>query len=205
MAYDYDQTHKNILESAKKQFKKKGFRDASIRNICKDAGVTNGAFYAHFESKEELFDSIVKPCIDGLLRLYAGEEEQYVEVNSALDIIKAFDGAYDSSKKLIDYMYENKEIFLLINECGGGTVYENFAKELIQTEADNSLYFFEKCKPYIKNRDGISENIVRMTSSYIIDTVFYGLKQGLDIEQIHSEAKSMSEFCTAGYRKLLGI
>ncbi len=205
MSYDYEQTHKNILESAKKQFKKKGFRDASIRNICKDAGVTNGAFYAHFKSKEDLFDCIVKPGIDGLLQMYAGEEEQYVEVNSAEEVVKAFDGAYASSKKLIDYLFENRETFLLIFESGGGTVYESFAEELIQTEADNSLYFFEKCKPYVNNKDSISENLVRMTASYIIDTVFYGLKQGMDLDRIHREAMLMSEFCTAGYRKLLGI
>ena len=39
----------------------KGFSGASIRQICKDAGVTNGAFYAHLASKEDLFDKIVRP------------------------------------------------------------------------------------------------------------------------------------------------
>lgn len=54
MPYDYESTHRQILLSAMKNFSEVGFRDASIRTICKDAGVTNGAFYAHFKSKDDL-------------------------------------------------------------------------------------------------------------------------------------------------------
>ena len=46
MGYDFEKTHKLILESAKNHFAQNGFEGASIRQICKDAGVTNGAFYS---------------------------------------------------------------------------------------------------------------------------------------------------------------
>ena len=59
MSYDYQNTHNLILKSAMKTFSEVGFRNASIRNICKDAGVTNGAFYAHFDSKDALFAALV--------------------------------------------------------------------------------------------------------------------------------------------------
>ena len=44
---DYDLTHKKILESGKKIFKEQGFEKANLRAICKEAGVTTGAFYGH--------------------------------------------------------------------------------------------------------------------------------------------------------------
>ena len=50
------------------EFLDKGFQGASLRQIVKNAGVTTGAFYGYFSSKEALFASIVEPhagCFDG--------------------------------------------------------------------------------------------------------------------------------------------
>ena len=50
----FDDTHTKILDCGKKHFLKNGFEKASLRDICKDAGVTTGAFYRHFNDKNEL-------------------------------------------------------------------------------------------------------------------------------------------------------
>ena len=50
------------------EFLDKGFQGASLRQIVKNAGVTTGAFYGYFSSKEALFASIVEPhaaALDG--------------------------------------------------------------------------------------------------------------------------------------------
>ena len=41
-----------IKESAKEEFLQKGFLDASLQEICKNAGVTTGALYKRFKGKE---------------------------------------------------------------------------------------------------------------------------------------------------------
>ena len=46
-----------ILEAAAKEFLAKGFQSASLRNIVKTVGMTTGAFYGYFKSKEELFEA----------------------------------------------------------------------------------------------------------------------------------------------------
>ena len=45
------ETRKKLLECAKKEFLAKGYMKASLRNICKDAGVTTGALYFFFKDK----------------------------------------------------------------------------------------------------------------------------------------------------------
>ena len=45
--------------AAMQEFLKKGFKSASLRNIVKIAGVTTGAFYGYYDSKEDLFESLV--------------------------------------------------------------------------------------------------------------------------------------------------
>jgi TetR/AcrR family transcriptional regulator, transcriptional repressor for nem operon len=49
------QTRTQIIEAAARVFRSSGFAGASVGQIMKEAGLTVGGFYAHFDSKEELF------------------------------------------------------------------------------------------------------------------------------------------------------
>jgi AcrR family transcriptional regulator len=50
-----EETRSKIITSAIKLFSNRGFNAASVDVICKDAGISKGAFYHHFESKQALF------------------------------------------------------------------------------------------------------------------------------------------------------
>lgn len=50
-----DATRKALLDSARRIFARDGFEAARIEDIAASTGHTRGAFYAHFDSKEELF------------------------------------------------------------------------------------------------------------------------------------------------------
>src|SRR5215212_7176167 len=57
MRYPKDQkqaTRQRILEAAGRRFKQDGIDGAGVAAVMSDAGLTNGAFYAHFASKEDL-------------------------------------------------------------------------------------------------------------------------------------------------------
>src|SRR5207245_3687262 len=47
-------TRRRIIESAGRRLKQDGIDGSGIATLMADAGLTNGAFYAHFESKEDL-------------------------------------------------------------------------------------------------------------------------------------------------------
>ena len=54
-AKDHKQaTRQRILEAAGRRFKEDGIDGAGVAAVMSDAGLTNGAFYAHFTSKEDL-------------------------------------------------------------------------------------------------------------------------------------------------------
>jgi TetR/AcrR family transcriptional regulator, transcriptional repressor for nem operon len=46
--------HENILKEASRLFRERGFEGAGVAEIMQAAGMTHGAFYAHFPSKEAL-------------------------------------------------------------------------------------------------------------------------------------------------------
>lgn len=60
----YDAEHKaatrqRILERAGQRFKQDGIEGSGVATLMKDAGLTNGAFYGHFESKDDLVAAMV--------------------------------------------------------------------------------------------------------------------------------------------------
>ncbi|GAA5156379.1 TetR/AcrR family transcriptional regulator [Pseudonocardia eucalypti] len=52
-------TKRRILEVAGHRFKQDGIDGSGIATVMKDAGLTNGAFYHHFSSKEDLVANVV--------------------------------------------------------------------------------------------------------------------------------------------------
>lgn len=55
-----EQTRKAILEAAASRFDAVGFLGASLSDILAEAGVTKGALYFHFKSKEDLADALIQ-------------------------------------------------------------------------------------------------------------------------------------------------
>jgi AcrR family transcriptional regulator len=53
------QTRSRIMDAASRVFAAKGLARASIDEVAADAGYTKGAFYANFQTKEELFLAIL--------------------------------------------------------------------------------------------------------------------------------------------------
>ena len=112
------ETRQHLLECAKREFLEKGYMKASLRNICKEAGVTTGAL-------------VEEP----LRQLYAIMEEHYAtemhneDQVAQLDIVD--DGDLEASRQIIRQMYANREAFLLLLTKSQGSRFENCLDEVV--------------------------------------------------------------------------
>ena len=72
------ETKKKIFNAAKNILQEKGYEALSIKNICEEAGVSNGSFYHHFKTKDDLLSYYIEeqPSINpDLLDLPESPEE----------------------------------------------------------------------------------------------------------------------------------
>jgi len=53
-AKDTTAKHERIVKEASRLFRERGFENVTVGEVMKAAGLTHGAFYAHFGSKQEL-------------------------------------------------------------------------------------------------------------------------------------------------------
>ena len=89
---------KQILEIAIHEIEKRGYRNTTIQDIAKQAKVSKGVIYYHFNSREELLNTIWSALIEelfeyrklrveqqktakGMLRTYAKAHFEFVKVN----------------------------------------------------------------------------------------------------------------------------
>ena len=52
-------TRQRIIDTAGRRFKKDGIDRSGVATLMADAGLTNGAFYAHFDSKDDLVATVL--------------------------------------------------------------------------------------------------------------------------------------------------
>jgi|SRR5581483_10613528 len=60
-----DATRQHIIDVASAQFREGGVAAVGIAGIMAGAGLTNGAFYNHFESKEDLVEAVLAHALGG--------------------------------------------------------------------------------------------------------------------------------------------
>lgn len=85
-AHQKEESRARILASAGRGFRARGYGGLGVDGLARDAGVTSGAFYAHFKSKAEAFTQAVAA---GMADLRAG--------------IEAFRAAPDWRQAFIDF------------------------------------------------------------------------------------------------------
>ena len=54
------ETKERIFKAAKEILQKNGYENLSIKNICEEAGVSNGSFYHHFKTKDDLLSYYIE-------------------------------------------------------------------------------------------------------------------------------------------------
>jgi len=68
-------SREHLLDAAARVFAERGYEGASVDAIAAAAGVTTGALYWHFESKADLFFTLLHERVDRRVRLLVGAAE----------------------------------------------------------------------------------------------------------------------------------
>jgi AcrR family transcriptional regulator len=82
MSTKKEQTRQRIIEAAGQGVKEHGYGGIGVDGIAKAAGVTSGAIYAHFGSKDKVFQACVSKgmadFVEGAKRWHSNEGEQWL-------------------------------------------------------------------------------------------------------------------------------
>ena len=113
-------TLEKIQEAAMDEFLDKGFLGASLRQIVKNAGVTTGAFYGYFSSKEALFASIVEPPAKALMGKFMEAQTSFAELPEEQQPDHMGEESSSYVHWMVNYICQHREpVKLLLTRRGG--------------------------------------------------------------------------------------
>ncbi|HEO3924103.1 TPA: TetR/AcrR family transcriptional regulator [Streptococcus pyogenes] len=201
----FDATHKSILESGKNNFLNDGYERSNLRKICKDAGVTTGAFYRHFEDKEALFIALVEPLATEVLNLYSKFEsesfrsidEEHIKDLAEINIKGSIEAAL--------YIFRKKDIFELLVYKAYGTRYDNFIEKLVEMEDLNRNKILKMVLKNDYRYINMSEKSMHLLNHAYINALCEIIIHSENIDEVKKNAKIVAEFFREGWKKLQGF
>ena len=205
MSTKAEDTEKNILNTARKHFLKDGFSGASLRNIVKDAGLTTGAFYKYYPTKEALFDALTNPYIEHIYQIYDRVVEDFEKLSAKEQTSNMSDTSGDGMDQMIDYIYEHYDNFRLLLKCGDSGKFETFIHNMVDREMRSSLEYVKKMK-----EDGIEipivgESLMHMIYTGFFSSIFQIIEHDIDKETAKRNVHKLREFNTGGWERLWNV
>lgn len=205
MSTKAEDTEKNILNTGRKHFLKDGFSGASLRNIVKDAGLTTGAFYKYYPTKEALFDALTDPYIEHIYQIYDRVVEDFEKLSAKEQTSNMSDTSGDGMDQMIDYIYEHYDNFRLLLKCGDSGKFETFIHNMVDREMRSSLEYVKKMK-----EDGIEipivgESLMHMIYTGFFSSIFQIIEHDIDKETAKRNVHKLREFNTGGWERLWNV
>ena len=186
---DRENSKELIIRAGKQEFLKYGYKGASLRNICKQAGVTTGAFYFQFENKEQLLDEILRPVIT-----YFSAMVQ----KSTMEEFEGESSSADGDEQMLEMLWNYKEECQILLEGTAGTAYEKVFEEFQEGLRQGFLLFFGKY-----GISDVDEKLLDVIVRMRVESYLTIIRKEYTLEETKKLARQIGIYCDAGFEALV--
>ena len=197
-------TLEKIQQAALAEFLDKGFLGASLRQIVKNAGVTTGAFYGYFSSKEALFNAIVEPHAAALMGRFMEAQTTFAELpekeqpeHMGLESGRCVDW-------MVDYICAHREPVKLLLCCAEGTSYEHFVHNMVEVEVEYTQRYMEVLRRLGRDIPVLDKSLCHIIASGMFNGIFEIVVHDMPRDQAMRDVDQLRAVYTAGWSKLMG-
>lgn len=193
-----------IHQAARAEFGQKGFQAASLRHIVRSAGLTTGAFYGYYKSKEELFEALVGAHYDYLIGRFRRAQEEFARLPhdrqpEALGTVSGL-CMFD----MLHYAYQHLEECQLLLTGAEGTRFAGLVDQMVQIEVDATHAYQTVLEELGRPSPRIDARLEHILITGMFHTFFELVVHALPLEQAETYLHQMRAFYTAGWMKVMG-
>ena len=205
MSEKAERTREKILDTAIKHFLRDGFSGASLRSIVKDAGLTTGAFYKYYPTKEMLFDALIDPYIEHIYEIYDGILVDFEKLSAHDQTNNMSNAATDGTDQMIDYIYEHYDHFRLLFKCEDSGKYEAFIHNMVNKEMKATKKYMQIMKESGINLLKVDESLMHTIYTGFFSSVLQIVEHDMDKEIAKKNVHQLKEFNTGGWERIWNI
>ncbi|MFV0527972.1 MAG: TetR/AcrR family transcriptional regulator [Lachnospiraceae bacterium] len=194
-----DKTKEKLLLCAKAEFLEKGFRNASVREIARAAGLTTGSIYRYFSDKDTLFSAVTQNAMAELDAEYeAMSHAAFAELEKGIPYGK--EQGTENISRLFDVIYRYFDEFYLMIVQSEGSSRENFVANLIELETVSTLEYVAQLKQKYDSQYVLEEAGVRALAAACFTSMLAPVRLRMDKESALRHIAFLGEFFTDGWK-----
>lgn len=189
-----------LLDAALDEFIDKNYEDASLNNIIKNAGISKGTFYYHFQDKQALYLFLLESSVKTKLEFMNERIKKYIENNEVRDIFEQFKLQAGIGAEFAVGFPKYQRLSRMFLKEKGSKIYE-IAKDTLGSGTERILE--DMIKKAIANGDfkkGLPEDFIVKTLSYMFihfDEVFY-TEEDIELDKMLENLDNYVDFMKTG-------
>ncbi|MDE6203090.1 MAG: TetR/AcrR family transcriptional regulator [Lachnospiraceae bacterium] len=193
-----------IHTAAKAEFMEKGFQAASLRNIVKTAGVTTGAFYGYYDSKEDLFTALVGESYEYMMSRYKQAHEYFQNLPMEKQPEQMGKLSAECMYDLLSFSFGHMDEFYLILKCSEGTKYASMIDDMVELEVESTHEYYKVLEQLGASVPKIDERLEHILATGMIGAFFEMVLHKMPFEDAKVFLQQLNDFYTAGWMKIMG-
>jgi len=189
-----------LLEAAMDEFIAKSYEEASLNNIIKNAGISKGTFYYHFQDKQALYLSLLQSTVDAKMEFMERRLKDYVH-NEELNI---FENLKLQARFGVEFAKDYPRYYLLglmfLREKGN-KIYEVAMNMLDVTSENYYDHLIEKAKERGDFRNGVTIEFAKKILVYMLyrfDEIFDIKRAEFDFDLMIRDFDNLIDFMQHG-------
>lgn len=193
-----NETKEKLLISAKAEFMEKGYNKASLRSICKNAGVTTGALYFFFKDKEDLFAALVEEPLNKLYLVMTMHYSEEIEIYKKEFGNEDFHDDLETAFQAIHYLFKYHDEFQLVLTKSQGSRFENCIDSFVEITQKHYRKLADIMCEQI-NVPRIDDYMIHWLSHTQIDTFVHMISHEISEDKAVEHMKLIIKYFVSGW------
>lgn len=202
VAKQVEGVYERVLECAKEEFLKNGYKDASLRIIATNAKTTTGSIYTRFGDKEGLFTALVEPVVNETLQIFCHTQETFHSLDKETQRIAMPQYSSKGMDQLLDYMYMHFDTFKLLLDSSYGTKYHNFIDEMVRIEVEYTYQYMKVIDCESVKHGIVSEDFMHIITTSYFEGVFEVVRHNMKKDEAKKYINMLITYHMAGFETI---
>lgn len=193
------ETKEKLLIYAKQEFMEKGYTKASLRNICKNAGVTTGALYFFFKDKEALFATLVQEPLDKLYAVMMSHyREELLKLQNGITGNEEYSEDEEAARQIIHYLYQYYEELQLVLTKSQGSSFENSVDRFVAITEQHNRILSDRFSQE-QNMPPLEDYLIHWISHMLIDVFVHMITHEISEKEAINHIGIIIKFLVSGW------
>ncbi len=191
----------DLLLCAKVEFLEKGYKDASLRVIAKNANTSTSSIYTRFHNKAGLFYSIVNSAVDRFQNKYMETFQQFERLSPMnwSEMLEYTDG---QQKNLIDVIYDDFSAFKLLVCHAEGTVFSDFIHKIVEHHVEYTILYIDSIGNDAMSSKRLTPELLHILCSSYWSGVFEVVMHDMNKEDAYIYIERLKRFFHCGWKDI---